>query len=71
MNRNPQPSAAPATLAGPNLDDLADAITYGILLACVAELGWTRRAVAAAYAAVALTDAIEEVPADARAVHDL
>jgi hypothetical protein len=42
------------------LDQLADRITFGILLACVAELGPTRRAVAAAFAAVALSGAFEE-----------
>lgn len=40
------------------LNALADRITFGVLLACVAELGPTRRAVAAAFAAVVLTDAI-------------
>lgn len=95
MNRNPQPSAAPAIASHrpdqycvthrrahwnygdqacrwANLDQLADRITFGVLLACVAELGPTRRAVAAAYAAIALTDAIadEESGADARPARD-
>jgi len=66
MNRKPQPRAAPA-LSEYQLNQLADRITFGVLLACVAELGPTRRAIAAAFAAVALTDAIaDEEAADAR-----
>jgi hypothetical protein len=65
MTKNLQPRAAPA-LTEYQLNQLADRITFGVLLACVAELGPTRRAIAAAFAAVALTDAIEtEENADA------
>ena len=40
--------------------DLAGQIAYGILLAAIAEFGWTKRAVAAAWAAVATSTAFEE-----------
>lgn len=51
------------------LDRLATVIAYSVLLAAIAEYGITPRAVAAAWTAVALTDAIEE-DADARPVRD-
>lgn len=46
--------------AGIETDRLADQLAFAILLAAFAELGFTRAAVGAAYAAVALTDQIEE-----------
>jgi hypothetical protein len=54
------PSASPAVpLTDAELDALADAIAYGIVLAAVAKLGVTRTALAAAFAAVVLSDAFE------------
>ena len=112
MTQDPQPRAAPATLAAsaaqpdpaahtawinrirelrraghtldearaiagpmpgrrPDLDALATAITYSVLLAAFAELGVTRRAFDLSAEAVLATDAIEsERSADARTVRD-
>jgi hypothetical protein len=47
-------------LSGAGLDEAADAIAYGVVLAAVAEFGVTRRALAAAFAAIALSDAFAE-----------
>lgn len=68
LNEPPRP---PCACGQPDLDQTATAIAFGVLLACVAELGPTRRAVAAAFAAVALTDAIaDEGDHGARTVRD-
>lgn len=53
-------TTAAAPPAGAELDLLADVIAYGIILAAVAQLGATRRALAAAVLAVALSDAFGE-----------
>lgn len=52
--------AGPMPGRDPDLDELASKIAYGVLLAAFAEFGFTDTAYAAAFAAVALSDAFEE-----------
>jgi hypothetical protein len=64
---NPPPSGAPATLA-PDLDQTAENITHDVLDACLLRLELAgvpdpvRKALAAAYLAIARTDAIAGPP---------
>ena len=61
----------PRTPAEPaEMDALATAITYGVLLAAFAEHGITPRAFCAAWHAVLHSDAFEESDARARPVRD-
>ena len=63
--------AGPMPGREPDLDELASAIAYGVLLAAFAEYGFTRRAVRAAQLAVIGSSAFEnEGSPDARTVRD-